>query len=269
MRKVVICILTVCAFLTVSAFVQAETADEWFEMGNYYYDQQIFSEAIQAYTKAIDMEPNFVEAFFLRGKSNALLKPSNVENAIRDFTSVIEMDSQNADAYYERGLLNAFVINNEQALADMKTAAALGHKGAYAWLYPDQPEESGLEYIDLSRFMSNGQAPVVLFDFDLSLLKDDARMLLNELGTVLKTELPSVYVVLMGHTDSTGAERYNDNLSMKRAEAVKSYLASTIGIDPNRLIMKGFGESHPAAPNDTEEGRSLNRRVEIVGVERR
>ncbi len=56
---------------------------------------------------------------------------------------------------------------------------------------------------------------------------------------------PEAIVVLAGHTDNTGTEKYNDGLSLRRAKAVESYLTGERGIPPNRLIIKGYGESAP------------------------
>ncbi|MGH7822668.1 MAG: OmpA family protein, partial [Candidatus Binatia bacterium] len=75
---------------------------------------------------------------------------------------------------------------------------------------------------------------------------------------------PTLRVAIEGHTDGMGADVYNEGLSERRAESVKSYLMSQ-GIDAARMTdVRGFGESKPVASNDTEEGRARNRRVEII-----
>lgn len=76
-------------------------------------------------------------------------------------------------------------------------------------------------------------------------------------------------LMVIGHTDSTGARDYNYNLSNRRAGSVANYLA-TQGVDQNRLITQGMGPDQPIASNDTESGRAMNRRVElqIVAVQR-
>ena len=68
---------------------------------------------------------------------------------------------------------------------------------------------------------------------------------------------------VVGHTDSTGAEAYNQQLSEARASSVARYLESQ-GVLPARIISRGAGELNPIASNDTAQGRSLNRRVEII-----
>jgi OOP family OmpA-OmpF porin len=69
-------------------------------------------------------------------------------------------------------------------------------------------------------------------------------------------------VQVQGHTDSIGTKSYNDALSMRRAQAVKTYLVNK-GVQKERLSLEGFGFSKPVAPNNTAEGRALNRRVEL------
>jgi len=78
---------------------------------------------------------------------------------------------------------------------------------------------------------------------------------------------PDVSIHIEGHTDSIGTEEYNLQLSRKRAESVRNYLVSK-GISPERITIFGFGASMPIATNQTEEGRALNRRVEVWFVRR-
>ena len=70
-------------------------------------------------------------------------------------------------------------------------------------------------------------------------------------------------VVVSGHTDSVGSDAYNQTLSEDRAKSVADFLASK-KVNPARLEVVGFGEKHPIADNKTEQGRSLNRRVEVT-----
>ncbi|WP_366949848.1 OmpA family protein [Immundisolibacter sp.] len=76
-------------------------------------------------------------------------------------------------------------------------------------------------------------------------------------------EYKDTRVQIAGHTDSTGSESYNQQLSERRAQAVADYLASR-GVDRARLSTVGYGETRPIATNETPEGRQQNRRVEIV-----
>ena len=87
---------------------------------------------------------------------------------------------------------------------------------------------------------------------------------LNSVGKVL-TKFDQTVVEVAGHTDSTGSDAYNQALSERRATSVTSYLQSQ-GINPQRMITIGLGESMPVADNATPDGRQANRRVEITMV---
>ena len=87
---------------------------------------------------------------------------------------------------------------------------------------------------------------------------------LNSVGKVMK-EFDQTVVEVAGHTDSTGTEAYNQSLSERRASSVAQYLVAR-GISSQRLITVGMGELRPVADNGTEDGRQLNRRVEITVV---
>jgi len=101
----------------------------------------------------------------------------------------------------------------------------------------------------------------VLFDFDRAEVKPEAEAELDEVVALLEAN-PEVDVTVEGHTDSVGSERYNLELSERRAQSVVDYLTDR-GIDEARLTVRALGESEPVADNSTEEGRALNRRVEI------
>lgn len=87
---------------------------------------------------------------------------------------------------------------------------------------------------------------------------------LDGVSMVLK-EYNKTVIEVAGHTDSTGSDQYNQQLSQRRASAVANYLASH-GVVNQRLLTVGAGESHPVASNDSEAGRAQNRRVEMTIV---
>lgn len=101
-----------------------------------------------------------------------------------------------------------------------------------------------------------------LFDVNKDVIKPAGMAELDAFAARLQS-LDSVQSVnIVGHTDSTGADAYNQNLSMRRANAVKNYLLDK-GIDPSIITTSGMGESQPVADNATTEGRAQNRRVEV------
>lgn len=101
----------------------------------------------------------------------------------------------------------------------------------------------------------------VEFDFDQAKVKASYHDHLRKVADFLKIH-PETVVVLAGHTDNVGKERYNLKLSQRRAENVKNYLIKSYGISASRLTTRHFGESSPIASNDTDEGRQRNRRVD-------
>ncbi len=112
--------------------------------------------------------------------------------------------------------------------------------------------ERGLE-------LSFGEA---FFDLGASKLPEDVLRNLDKVAEFLNSR-PIYKVLIESHTDDTGDEAYNLNLSQRRAEFVRSKLIER-GIHPSRIIAKGYGESWPVASNSTESGRQQNRRVEVI-----
>jgi len=104
----------------------------------------------------------------------------------------------------------------------------------------------------------------VLFDFDKSNIKPQFYGLLDDAATVFEKN-PSIRVEIEGNTDNIGTAAYNMKLSLKRAEAVMNYLINK-GVAKERLSAKGYGFTKPIATNATEEGRALNRRVELTPI---
>ncbi|SMO42979.1 Outer membrane protein OmpA [Balnearium lithotrophicum] len=102
----------------------------------------------------------------------------------------------------------------------------------------------------------------VLFDFNSYHLKPEAKDVLRKVAKTLNRD-PDTVIVIVGYTDSVGDFNYNVKLSEKRAEAVRNELVLN-GVDPTRIVTFGCGPKHPIAPNNTPEGRALNRRVEIL-----
>jgi len=109
----------------------------------------------------------------------------------------------------------------------------------------------------------------VLFDFDRADLKPEAEAALRKVAGIV-ARFPHGSVLIEGYTDNIGGERYNQELSERRAGAVKGWLATQGGVDETRIATRGWGKASPVAPNthpdgsDNPEGRAKNRRVEIT-----
>ncbi|QJD98845.1 OmpA family protein [Massilia forsythiae] len=102
------------------------------------------------------------------------------------------------------------------------------------------------------------------FDFDKAVLKPAGKASLDDLVSKLK-DINLEVIIAVGHTDSVGTDAYNQKLSVRRAEAVKSYLQGK-GVESTRIYTEGKGEKQPVADNGTDAGRAKNRRVEIEVV---
>lgn len=103
----------------------------------------------------------------------------------------------------------------------------------------------------------------ILFKFGSTELADEfSRKQLREAGEAFSSvELSKYRFEISGHTDSIGARSYNQELSERRALAIKKFLIKKYGIPETRLKVKGYGESDPVVSNETAEGRAINRRV--------
>jgi len=131
----------------------------------------------------------------------------------------------------------------------------------------EKPLERNLEFTSADDMFSGIEADGFVavygihFDTDKADLKVGASKILEEVVKLLKAH-PDLKVEIQGHTDSTGSDEHNLDLSRRRAETVKGYL-ELYGIAADRLRTTGLGESKPVGDNATDEGRALNRRVEL------
>ncbi len=102
----------------------------------------------------------------------------------------------------------------------------------------------------------------IFFEFDSYELKKSSYTELQKVVTFLESN-PDIHIEIRGHTDNVGNAAYNQELSEKRAKAVYRYLVDA-GINPDRIAYKGYGEEKPLASNESEAGRTLNRRIEFI-----
>lgn len=107
------------------------------------------------------------------------------------------------------------------------------------------------------------EAPGIYFDFNRATLDPRSSRGLTTIADVLRKQ-PAWRLKIEGHTDNIGGDAYNQDLSTRRAEAVKAALVSDYAIAPGRLTSAGFGEQRPVETNETIAGRAHNRRVELV-----
>jgi OOP family OmpA-OmpF porin len=101
------------------------------------------------------------------------------------------------------------------------------------------------------------------FDYDKDVVRPGSKPTLDEIAKLM-TAKPELHIEIVGHTDNSGTADYNMDLSRRRAASVVTALTRDYSIAPVRLTSRGAGLSSPVAPNDTDEGRAKNRRVELI-----
>jgi len=147
-------------------------------------------------------------------------------------------------------------------------AAIGGAAGAYIGNYMDKQAEEMERDLEGARIERIGEgikitfASGILFDINKSGLRPEAQVNLTKLAAILN-KYEDTEILIEGHTDSTGPEEHNMDLSIRRGESVATHLASQQVI-PTRFTVLGYGETQPIATNETTEGRQQNRRVEIA-----
>ena len=164
----------------------------------------------------------------------------------------------------------AIVGKKNKAVAIILGAAIGGVAGGLIGEYMDKQAAKIDEELENATVERVGEGILItfdsgiLFDFDSYALKSSTRENLEELAPTL-IKYDDTNVLVLGHTDSTGSDAYNETLSERRANAVDNFLVSR-GVAMSRLSSEGYGETDPVATNETEEGRQLNRRVEVIVV---
>jgi outer membrane protein OmpA-like peptidoglycan-associated protein len=109
---------------------------------------------------------------------------------------------------------------------------------------------------------SGGNVGTIVFGINKADLDETSKLFLSELVMVVTTLYPDMQITVSGHTDATGTDEYNQQLSLRRANAVKAFLISK-GISKQQIKVIGFGEDNPIADNSTDIGKAMNRRVEL------
>jgi len=166
------------------------------------------------------------------------------------------------------GAVLGAVLGERKADSILKGAAIGAGIGAGVGAYMDSQEEklahipgTSVERISDDLLLVHFESDV-LFDIDSAILKPGSRAALDEAAQVFQ-EFPKTAIVVQGHTDATGTEMHNQELSEDRAQSVVSYLTGR-GVAAARITAVGYGEGQPIASNDTESGRSQNRRVDLL-----
>jgi outer membrane protein OmpA-like peptidoglycan-associated protein len=163
----------------------------------------------------------------------------------------------------------AAVLAGEREADEILAGAAIGAAvGAGVGVYMDRQEEAiaripgtSVERVGPATLLVHFDSDV-LFDVDSAQLDSAGRVTVSEMAGVL-VEYPKTAVVVQGHTDASGPETHNLALSERRADAVRGLLVGR-GVEPQRITAIGYGEGYPVAENDSQWGRQLNRRVDVM-----
>jgi OOP family OmpA-OmpF porin len=166
-------------------------------------------------------------------------------------------------------LLAAQAVAPNAAQADPQTANVADFSTAKAAAINPEDIVTALAVPRGTKIQPNARPTVrlpIYFETGSAELKPEAKELLERVSTALASpDLKDFRFSVEGHTDAQGEEHYNDDLSVQRAASVKQFLAER-GVPQDRLESVGHGEAEPVAPNDVEDGRRRNRRVEIINL---
>ena len=210
------------------------------------YPDQIFSTITNdngGYQIEISDDEDFIVEFGLQGARFAMLEFKSVPDHLR----------------------KSVTKNFEIILPDR-----IEQQADFAVLYNNQGKESQYENVEMlgSKFRTGQKAMIrnIYFELHSAKIESDHQHILDKLLKTMETS-PNLRIEIEGHTDSTGGQELNLQLSKARAETVKSYLVER-GIASSRITTVGYGAAQPLASNDDEEdGRELNRRIEVVALE--
>ena len=129
---------------------------------------------------------------------------------------------------------------------------------------PSQEKPKPLAHIEEKRIVIDEK---IHFEFDKATIRPESYPVLDAVVSVMQDHPDIKKVEVAGYTDSVGSDAYNERLSERRSKSVEAYLEQH-GVESDRLVSKGYGESDPIATNETAEGRAMNRRTEFRILER-
>jgi len=195
--------------------------------------------------------------------------------SMEDFATSPEKEKTRRGAGYGAAagaVIGLLTAGNNSFKSAMIGAAAGALVGGAAGSYMDKQEArlkqqmagTGVDVVRQGDNITLDMPGNVTFALDSADLNAQFFPVLDKVAATLK-EYDKTVIEVAGHTDSTGSDAYNQQLSERRANSVASYLGSH-GVQTQRMVTIGAGEGHPVASNDTAEGRAQNRRVEITIV---
>lgn len=261
------------------------------------YQRTALPHADQVYAEAISTNPTLLQnekaAQYLKSAKAALAKAQHTDDLIYLFHEDINTSEIDTYAYVaEQNVFSALAIAKSQAINDElakleqeRNQAVLAKNEREALLKAQLEANLAAEQArqrrdaELAAALENAQqrgAEVkaegdqikvtfrkVTFDPNKTDIKPEFQSTLEEIALALATRHPNATLKVLGHTDSSGTDDYNKQLSERRAIAVKTFLVSK-GLPTEQVLSEGLGEAVPVAQNTSPEGRALNRRVELL-----
>lgn len=232
--------------------------------------EKVAFEKLMADTKGVPSAPSIDHSILSD-------KPTVAATSLADATEMAQKSGAQSILEDTQSLQNALLTEKpeagSQALSKILDPEALSGKAitkAGPLQGGDTPGFSNLdELLAGTGPLSPETAPILmptdlLFDYDMADLQALAVTSLEKLGTLIRRNPQAVFII-EGHTDSFGSDDYNLALSQRRAESVKAWLVSSMGIPADRIEARGYGKSRLIAPaSGTIEEQQINRRVEIV-----
>jgi outer membrane protein OmpA-like peptidoglycan-associated protein/lipoprotein NlpI len=228
------------------------------------FSRMNFDGAVADYDTAIRIDPTLAEAFLNRGTANYSL--GKVLDAKNDYHKAVEIDPEYADAYFGRGVTKYALGDKSGACSDWNHSFAMGftkdadivNKICLPPRADLKPELNPTDFTWVSRLR-------ILTEKNQSEILPEYMEVIEKVVSMLRA-YPGMQVEIQGHADSinrSSDKDLNRKLSLKRADAVKSAIIEA-GIATSRLKAVGYGDTRPVEPNDTEEGRAQNRRIEFI-----
>jgi outer membrane protein OmpA-like peptidoglycan-associated protein len=197
---------------------------------------------------------------------------NGTKSDIHEIGAAVDSDNENSMIYFDRA--RYALMRRDDAAGPTYVALFVGERQqrATAFVHVVEPTkmETGKIAAPTAQDMraaleTSGHVDIhsILFDFDKDTLKPESNETIAQIARLLEAS-PQLRLAIVGHTDDQGGRDYNLALSRRRAAAVLAALVGGHRVDPKRLTSRGEGLSRPIAPNDTEDGRALNRRVELL-----
>ncbi len=184
-------------------------------------------------------------------------------NVVTNVWEIVKVPTTNVEE-----IADTIVASNEEGLYQLDLVPPATHhvtvskEGYISQLSPIVCKANATSVLNFELLAEKIVLRGIHFEFDQANLLVDSYTMLEKLYRFLKDN-PKLCVEIGGHTDWVASDGYNMELSTRRADAVRNYLIKH-GISPSKIIAKGYGESVPIASNKTDEGRALNRRIELT-----